>query len=82
MPSSRGPKMWIKFNPNPCGRNVEDCTIRALCAALEISWDEGHDLLAEASKAMCDMQHAPSALGAVLRRNGFYRHAIPRPLLP
>ena len=69
--------MWIKFNPNPCGRNVEDCTIRALCAALEISWDEGHDLLAEASKAMCDMQHSSAALGAILRRNGFYRHAIP-----
>jgi len=69
--------MWIKFNPNPCGRNVEDCTIRALCAALDISWDEGHDLLAESSKNMCDMQHSSAALGAVLRRHGFYRHVIP-----
>ena len=69
--------MWIKVNPNPTGRSVGDCTVRALAVALGISWDEAHDRLCGTSKAMGDMPSSDSVIGAVLRKNGFYRKAIP-----
>lgn len=30
------------FNPNPSNNNVGDCTIRALCAALNCDWDTAY----------------------------------------
>lgn len=31
--------MYRQFNPNPAGKYVDDCVIRALCYALGESWD-------------------------------------------
>lgn len=69
--------MWVKFNPNPVGRSVGDCSVRAVSAALGISWDDAHDLLSESAKLMGDMPSSDSVWGAVLRQNGFNRAAIP-----
>lgn len=30
---------WIKYNPNPHGNNVGDCTVRAISKALGQDWD-------------------------------------------
>lgn len=35
--------MWEYFNPNPAGRMVGDCSVRAISAALDVSWDEAPD---------------------------------------
>ena len=32
--------MWVKYNPNPAGRQVGDCAVRALTKALNIDWDQ------------------------------------------
>lgn len=69
--------MWIKYNPNPVGRNVGDCAIRAVSAALNISWEEAYDLVSDAARAMGDMPSSDSVWGAVLRQNGFYKQSIP-----
>lgn len=69
--------MWIKTNPNPCGRMVGDCVVRAAAIALCISWEEAFDILADAAYKMCDMPSSDSVLGAVLRQRGFYRASIP-----
>lgn len=69
--------MWIKYNPNPAGRNVEDCAVRALSKALNISWEDAYALIASAGFAMADMPHSNSVWGAVLRQHGFYRTVIP-----
>lgn len=69
--------MWIKTNPNPCGRVVGDCVVRAAAIALGISWEEAFELLADAAFKMCDMPSSDSVLGALLRMNGFNRTAIP-----
>lgn len=37
--------MWIKANPNPAGKQVPDCVIRAICIALNKSWLEVSDEL-------------------------------------
>lgn len=69
--------MWQKYNPNPTGRNVEDCAVRAVSAALGISWEEAYALMAKAGFQMGDMPHSNSVIGAVLRMHGFYRASIP-----
>ena len=68
--------MWIEYNPNPTGRRVEDCTVRALSKALDIDWRAAFAMLAADGYAMGDMPHANSVWGAVLRKNGFTRGAI------
>lgn len=68
---------WIKYNPNPAGRNVGDCSVRAVSKALGVSWEEAYMMLSEAGYNMADMPSNDSVLGAVLRTNGFYRHTIP-----
>ena len=69
--------MWIKTNPNPCGRYVGDCAVRAVAVALDISWEGAFDLLADAARNMCDMPSSNSVIGAVLRMHGFRMSAVP-----
>ena len=69
--------IWYEFNPNPAGRRVGDCAVRAIAAALDVDWETAYDLIADAGYAMGDMPSSDSVWGAVLRQNGFYRSAIP-----
>lgn len=69
--------MWVYYNPNPAGRSVGDCTVRAVAKALDIDWETAFTKLAAAAFNMSDMQSSNSVLGAVLRQNGFYRENIP-----
>ena len=69
--------MWIKYNPNPTGRTVGDCAVRAIAKALRIDWETAYLMICEAGYAMGDMPSSDSVWGAVLRQNGFYRRAIP-----
>lgn len=68
--------MWIKYNPNPTGRSVGDCAIRAVAKALDISWERAYALIAANGYAMGDMPSSNSVWGAVLRQHGFYRSSI------
>ena len=36
--------MWIEYNPNPVGRYVGDCAVRAISLALNMPWDDAHEL--------------------------------------
>lgn len=69
--------MWIKYNPNPTGRNVGDCAVRAVAKALNISWEKAYEMIASNGYAMGDMPSSDSVWGSVLRQHGFYRKAIP-----
>lgn len=69
--------MWIDFNPNPAGRRVGDCSVRAVAAALNIDWERAYSLISMAGFNMADMPSSDSVWGAVLRQHGFYREAIP-----
>ena len=69
--------MWIKYNPNPTGRFVGDCAVRAVSAALGIDWEQAYELITDAGYKMGDMPSSDSVWGAVLRQNGFYRTSIP-----
>lgn len=69
--------MWIRYNPNPTGRTVGDCAVRAVAMALNVDWEKAYTLIADAGYAMGDMPSSDSVWGAVLRQHGFYRKAIP-----
>lgn len=69
--------MWVKYNPNPSGRNVEDCAVRAISKALDTDWEHAFAMLVSNAYQMNDMPHADSVWGSVLRQHGFYRASIP-----
>ena len=69
--------MWIKYNPNPTGRSVGDCSVRAISKALNIDWETAYAMICANGYAMGDMPSSDSVWGAVLRQNGFYKQAIP-----
>jgi hypothetical protein len=70
--------MYVYFNNNPLGRRkVDDCAVRAISKALDISWDDAHDLLADMSKQMGTIMNDKDVISAVLRMNGFYRENMP-----
>lgn len=66
-----------RFNPNPDGRNVGDCTIRAISKALGKDWDATYWGLAVEGNFLHDMPSANAVWGSYLRRNGFYRDLTP-----
>jgi len=68
---------WKKFNPNPAGRNVGDCAVRAIAAALRTDWETAFEMVTKAGYQMADMPSSNSVWGAVLRNNGFYRYSVP-----
>lgn len=65
------------FNPNPVAAKTRDCAIRAVAAALDISWDNAFDLISERAKQMGETMEANAAWGSVLRQHGFVREIIP-----
>lgn len=69
--------MWIKYNSNPLAANAEDCAIRAVAVALNVTWDDAFDMVAQMAKNMGVMPHNNAAWGAVLRQHGFIRKIIP-----
>ena len=69
--------MWIEYQPNPCGRSVGDCSVRAISAALGVDWETAYNILADAGYKMCDMPSANATIAAVLRQHGFYKGTIP-----
>lgn len=69
--------MWVHYNPNPTGRSVDDCSIRAVAKAINTDWETAYVLISSNGLAMGDMPHADSVWGSVLRERGFYRKVIP-----
>lgn len=69
--------MWIPYNENPVGRNVGDCSVRAISKALGISWEKAYVQMAVNGYLMGDMPNSNTVWGALLRQNGFLCKALP-----
>ena len=69
--------VFIEYNPNPVGRTVNDCSVRAVAKALDIDWETAYMKTASNGFAMGDMPDADSVWGAVLRQNGFRKVLLP-----
>lgn len=69
--------MWVRFNPNPAGKSVGDCAVRAVAVATDQTWTRAYMALCSQGKLEYDMPSADVVWGAYLRSMGFTRHAIP-----
>lgn len=69
--------MWINWNPNPMGKHVGDCTVRAITKATGESWEDAYSGIALEGFLLSDMPSANNVWGSYLRRKGFTRHMIP-----
>ena len=66
-----------RYNPNPLGKNVGDCTVRALSKALGQGWDKTYIGLCLEGFIRKDMPSSNATWGAYLRRNGYRRELAP-----
>ena len=74
-----GVSTFVEWNPNPCGKRIGDCAVRALSVALGISWQEAYVLLCSRGLDLCDMPSADRVLGSVLKQYGYDRIGIESP---
>lgn len=68
--------MYEYYNPNPQGHHVGDCTVRALCKALDKDWESIYAALTFYGFKLADMPSANHVWGAYLRDQGFKRYII------
>lgn len=69
--------MWIRCNPNPEHKHVPDCMIRAICIALNMTWDEVYDELAALGKQERDVMNHDPVWGKYLYQKGFEPFLLP-----
>lgn len=69
--------MWIKYNPNPKGKQVGDCTVRAITKATDEEWENAYSGIAVEGLLLADMPSANHVWGSYLKNKGFRRHIIP-----
>lgn len=69
---------WVYYNPSPAGRNVGDCSVRAVAKALNVDWETAYAMIASAGFLMNDVMSSNAVWGSVLRQHGFMRSVIPQ----
>lgn len=69
--------MYIYFNPNPKGKLVGDCSIRAISFALGQSWEKTYKDICAYGLGLGDMPSSNSVWGTYLSDHGFRRDVIP-----
>lgn len=69
--------MWQFHNPNPKGKLVGDCTIRAISIATDKAWLDTYLDLCLFGMTMADMPSSNSVTTAYLKSQGFKRRTIP-----
>lgn len=69
--------MWIKVNPNPLGKRVGDCVVRAVSVATGLPWKEVYDGLYDVGWHEADMPNSNQVWGMYLYRMGFEPFVLP-----
>ena len=65
------------FNPNPSGKRVGDCVIRAVSFLTEQDWEETYLRITLQGFEMFDMPSSNAVWAEYLRRQGYKRYVIP-----
>lgn len=65
------------FNPNPAGKNVGDCVIRAICKLTGLDWDKVYLHIAMTGFELWDMPSSNAVWATYLKRLGYRRYVIP-----
>lgn len=69
--------MYIEYNPNSVGLITDDCAVRALSKALDVTWDMAYMMLALNGMKMGFLMNYNAVIASVLRSHGFRRATIP-----
>jgi len=69
--------MFIYYNPNPKGKHVTDCTIRAICRLEGLTWLEAFDSVTDICRENYDMPSSDKMWGKFLSMRGYRRYLIP-----
>lgn len=70
--------MWIYANPNPERKDVPDCVIRAICIALNKSWEEVFDELSIVARDHHSITSHDEIWGRYLYQFGFVPFILPQ----
>lgn len=65
------------YNPNPSGRRVDDCVIRAISKIFDMTWNEAYDEICNQGAIMHNMPSANVVWGEYLKEHGFQRYTLP-----
>lgn len=68
---------FIFYNPNPAGKGVSDCTVRAICKAESIPWLDAYFALCITGGEVYDMPKSNEVFKTLLGKWGYKRHVIP-----
>ena len=69
--------MYVYYNPNPRGRKVGDCAIRAVAKATDQTWMQAYMDLYVLGMQLGDLANSDAVWTAYLRGKGFERGVIP-----
>lgn len=69
--------MWVYFNPNPTGKHVGDCSVRAVSKATGEDWETAYCGIVLQGMLNKNMPSSNAVWGSYLRRKGFKRKMIP-----
>ena len=69
--------MYQFYNPNPAGKFVRDCVVRAICKIERQSWEVSYMAICAAGIVEYDMPDANSVWGLYLKNRGYVRETIP-----
>lgn len=68
---------YIHYNPNPDGKVVGDCVVRALTILFSDTWDNVYADITMQGSFIHDMPSADAVWGEYLSANGFTKHILP-----
>lgn len=68
---------WRYFNPNPGGKHVDDCTVRAICAVEGVSWHGAYFLLTNTGAEVFNMGMSNEVFHTTMKKLGYIRHTVP-----
>ena len=68
--------MFIQYNANPFGLDVEDCVIRAISTALNYNWYMVHDELSYLSRKMADIPSSNRVWKKYLYDKGYSEYKV------
>lgn len=69
--------MFVYYNPNPLGKSVGDCVIRAIAKATGQTWDDAYIKISLQGFKDKNMPSANTVWGNYLKSLGFKRYTIP-----
>ena len=68
---------FVFYNPNPNGKRVIDCSVRALSKVLDNDWEESYIGLCAEGFIYKDMPSSAYVIGMYLKKRGYKQKFIP-----